>query len=282
LYFSLYEWYNPLYIGNDPHEYVDLVMLPQLYDLINSYEPDILWTDGAWDYPSSFWNSTQFLAWLFNNSTNKDIIVINDRWGSETPGKDGGFFTAEYSNDYWLDHKWEANCGIDVHSYGLNRMSLAQNYSSSEYLIQLLVRTVAFGGNLLLDIGPSADGSIPVVFQERLLDIGSWLQINGEAIYFTRTWSYQNDTSNVYYTQNANLGTVYAIFTVWPMNNILQLEKPITNSNTNVELLGYGEVNFKTNNKGGISVGLPEMTIEQLPCLYSWTLKFTGLKNMKN
>jgi alpha-L-fucosidase len=92
-------------------------------------------------------------------------------------GVHGGFYTAEYSAQYWTDRKWEENSGIlfdkiylflgiDIFSYGLNRMTTADSYLTVNYLIGLLVRTVSFGGNLLLDVGPASDGTIPVVMQE--------------------------------------------------------------------------------------------------------------------
>ena len=56
-------------------------------------------------------------------------------------------------------------------------------------------------GNLLMNIGPTADGVIRPIFEERLRDVGSWLEVNGEAIFRTRPWTLQNDTltSNVWY-----------------------------------------------------------------------------------
>lgn len=57
---------------------------------------------------------------------------------------------------------------------------------------------ISCGGNMLLNVGPTADGRIVAIFQERLLQIGSWLDINGEAIYSTRPWRVQNDTARIW------------------------------------------------------------------------------------
>lgn len=62
---------------------------------------------------------------------------------------------------------------------------------------QDLVYTVALGGNYLLNVGPTADGVIAPVFEERLRGIGAWLQINGEAIYATSTWRVQTENATV-------------------------------------------------------------------------------------
>src|SRR5699024_10696118 len=79
-------------------------------------------------------------------------------------------------------HPWEESRGIDG-SYGFNRAEGAEDYASAEELVGLLVRTVAGGGNFLLNVGPTADGRIAPLQQERLLQIGAWLETNGEAIY---------------------------------------------------------------------------------------------------
>ena len=95
-YYSLYEWFNPLYTA-DFAKYVDEHMIPQMKDLVSRYQPDILWTDGEWDHTSDEWKSKEFLCWLFNESAVKNQVVVNDRWGKETRSKHGGIYTTEYN-----------------------------------------------------------------------------------------------------------------------------------------------------------------------------------------
>jgi len=188
LYYSLYEWYHPLY-KSDINRFVDEHFHPQFKDLVSTYTPDIIWTDGEWEQSSKVWKSPELLAWWFNNAPNKKDLVINDRWGNDSRHKHGGFFTTEYGSGMNDDsHPWEENRGMG-HSYGFNRAESIEDYRSSQELILMLIDLVSRGGNLCLDIGPAADGSIPVIMQERLMQIGDWLEINGEAIYGTRMWS---------------------------------------------------------------------------------------------
>jgi alpha-L-fucosidase len=187
VYYSLYEWYNPLWLSDKPR-YVREHMTPQFKDLVTRYKPSIIFSDGEWELPSADWHSPELLAWLFNESPVKDEVVINDRWGKDSRHKHGGYWTTEYTPGMsGMEHPWEESRGMGF-SYGYNRAERLEHYHSGRELVIMLVDLVSRGGNLLLDIGPAADGTIPVVMEDRLIQIGSWLKVNGDAIYGTRPW----------------------------------------------------------------------------------------------
>ena len=187
LYYSLYEWYHPLW-KTDKTRFVDEHMLPQIKDLVESYKPDILWPDGEWELTDEQWRSKEFLSWLYNESSVKNTIIINDRWGKGIRKNHGGYFTTEYESEVPKFQKpWEECRGMGF-SFGYNQNEDAWDYNSPKALVLMLVNIVSTGGNLLLDIGPDARGKIPPIMQERLLQMGGWLKTNGEAIYNTKTW----------------------------------------------------------------------------------------------
>ncbi len=273
-YYSLYEWYNPLY-HNDFEKYVDDHMIPQMKDLVSRYEPDILWTDGEWEHSSKEWKSTEFLAWLYNESAVKGRICINDRWGKETRGKMGGYFTTEYDMVHEnkgvgeVDRPWEECRGIGT-SFGYNQMEDLGNYMSSDALIDLLIEKVAGGGNLLLDIGPTADGRIPVIQQQRLLDIGAWLDINGEAIYETQKWegAENNKQDNIFFTKKGN--DLYVHCTEFPGKPIVIIGIRKTG---NISLLGFeGKVKAKKSGKK-LTISIPNITPINNPSEFAWVFK---------
>jgi alpha-L-fucosidase len=186
-YYSLYEWYNPLYLSDKPR-YVREHMMPQFKDLVTHYQPAIIFSDGEWEMTSAEWHSPELLAWLYNESPVKNDVVVDDRWGKDTRHKHGGYWTTEYTPGLsGMDHPWEESRGMGF-SYGYNRAERLEDYHTGRELVILLTDLVSRGGNLLLDIGPAADGTIPVIMEERLLQIGDWLKVNGEAIYGTKPW----------------------------------------------------------------------------------------------
>jgi len=241
-YYSLYEWFNPLYHA-DVDRYVADHMIPQMKDLVLRYEPDLFWTDGEWDFPSDRWRATEFLSWLFNDSPVRDRVAVNDRWGKETRGVHGGFFTTEYGLVHdkaaaaeTLPHPWEECRGIG-NSFGYNRAETLKDYSDPTRLIHLLIDCVSRGGNLLLDIGPTADGRIPVIMEERLLQMGEWLEVNGDAIYGTRPWKVSSDPGGIRYTAKGD--TVYAICLNRPESRIV-LNAPRPTKQTSAILQATG------------------------------------------
>jgi alpha-L-fucosidase len=279
-YYSLYEWFNPLYTPQTLDSYVDSHMIPQMKELVTNYKPDILWGDGQWGYSSDKWKMPQFMSWLYNESPVKDQVVINDRWGKDTWGKHGGFYSVEYGN---LNNKnadlnsiekpWEECRGVGF-SFGYNRNENLKDYSTSEQLVEDLIKKVSSGGNLLLNVGPTSDGRIPVIMQQRLADIGAWLDVNGEGIYGTRKWANApkvTPETKQYFTQKGN--DLYLITTEFPSGSlqVAGIKKPVS-----VSLLG-SNVKIKSSFKGSIlTIAPPAITPGTNPCQYAWVIKLTG------
>ncbi len=278
-YFSLYEWFNPLY-HEDVDRYVDQHMLPQMKDLVTRYEPDIFWPDGEWDYPSETWRSTEFLAWLYNESPVRESVVVNDRWGSETRSMHGDFYTTEYDlvhdreiTGEVIQHPWEETRGIGG-SFGYNRNENLDDYETSEFLIHYLIDKVARGGNLLLNVGPTADGRIPVIQQQRLRDIGDWLRINGEGIYGTRVWENAPEIgkeTSVFFTSKEN--DLYLISTSWEENTIMVGG---VNNPRAVTMLGYdGSIDYSFSGNR-LVITPPALDPASNPSPYAWVYKISG------
>lgn len=270
LYHSLFEWYNPLYLNDAKEnrtEFVDYKTLPELYEIVNAYHPDVIWSDGDWGRSPDYWRSTDFLAWLYNESPVKDTVVTNDRWGIGTMCKHGGFLTCSdhYNPGVLQTRKWENAFTIDKNSWGLRREAVLADYHTINDIISELVRTVSCGGNVLINIGPAHDGTIRAVFEERLTQLGDWLAVNGEAIYDSSPWSVQNDSiaSGVWYTQRG--GSVYAITLSWPEDGELKLGS--APEATDCQLLGFGSV--KCDNGAVKFPGLAGVSSR-----WAWVVKF--------
>ncbi|KAL3877688.1 hypothetical protein ACJMK2_035355 [Sinanodonta woodiana] len=290
LYHSLFEFFHPLFLQDKANNYatqdfVRIKTLPELYELVNWYKPDVIWSDGDWMVQDTYWNSTQFLAWLYNDSPVKDTVVTNDRWGNTTTCLHGGFFTCtdRYTPKVLVKHKFENANTMDKSYWAFRRDITLSDVHTMDELTEMLITTVSCGGNLLLNVGPTKDGRIVPIFEERLRQMGQWLGVNGEAIYETKPWRYQNDTynPNVWYTskKSANGTAVYALLLEWPDSDLL-LQSPVTTSYTKVTLLGYnGDLKWKTKSPTGMAILIPTIPFNKMPCEWAWTFKLENLMN---
>lgn len=158
------------------YEYADYAY-NQMLELIDRYHPSVLWNDLGWPKRGEE-NLPALLSHYYNSVADG---VINDRWN----GLVKDFACREYkSGEVTRGEKWEKCRGMG-HSFGYNTNEDEACLLSEAELIGLLVSTVAGGGNLLINVGPMADGTIPPEQARRLRTLGDWLRINGEAIYGT-------------------------------------------------------------------------------------------------
>ena len=261
--------------GIDEKLYVTELLLPQLKELIEKYQPDLLFSDGGeWDADETFYQTKEFLAWLYNESPVKETILVNDRFAKGMPGQHGDYFSSEYKDmpQGLKSHPWEESRGIGK-SYGLNRAEKLTDYSTTKQLIEELIDIVSRGGNLLLNIGPAADGTIPLLMQERLLDIGHWLAINGEAIYGTRKHPNPitvQSNPQVFFT--AKLPVHYVLFTQW--NNTIELQWAHEKKPTSIFILGLTQsLRFEVTIDQQLHIELPLLSPDSYPSTYAWALK---------
>lgn len=257
------------------NEYVDKHLIPQLKELVVNYEPSLIFSDGGeWDGSAEYWKTKEFLAWLYNDSSVKKEVVVNDRFAKNMPGNHGDYFSSEYKDMKGADinHPWEESRGIGG-SYGFNRAENIDDYNSSQELILELIDIVSRGGNLLLNVGPTADGRIPVIMQERLIDIGLWLDVNGEAIYKTRKTTVDRQkrkNRHVYFTSKNK--ELFCIFTKWSDN--IEIDLLEGENIKNISMLGFdGILKWKLDKSNRLVILIPKLTINEIPCLYAWTIK---------
>ncbi|MCX7047499.1 MAG: alpha-L-fucosidase [Candidatus Sumerlaeota bacterium] len=305
-YYSYYEWFNPLWLTDKP-AYVEKHMIPQFKDVVTRYKPALLFLDGEWDMPPDNWKSRDLLAWLYNEAPGREDLIVNDRLGKGARHKHGGYYTTEYGAGLPnADHPWEESRGM-AFSYGYNRAETEKDYKTVREFVLMLADTVSRGGNLLLDIGPDADGTIPKPMQDRLRGIGRWLQTNGEAIYGTRTfartcqWSagaapeqkygefkVKYDLMNsigfeprdgkavksAFLTTKGNV--IYAILPSWPPKGQLKLTGLASAPGAGVSLLGSDAAAKYAAQGDDIAITLPEKAPEGLTDVDVYTLKLTG------
>lgn len=182
---------------------------------------------------------------------------------------------------------------LDRKSWGYRRNMELSDIVTIQELIATLAETVSCGGNLLVNIGPTQDGIIPPIFEERLRQMGLWMKVNSESIYGSKPWRYQNDstTAGVWYT-TLTISTTTAVYAIVPMSQIknvtrLYLGSPVVKDTSQafMFLLGYEQqVPYTVSSPdGGIYIdvtSLPNRYLTDTPFSWAWVIRMLGLDNV--
>ena len=111
--------------------------------------------------------------------------MVNDRWGAPV----NGVLTREYEDlDTVQENVFEATRGLGL-SFGHNRDESEEHALDAPALVRLLADVVSKNGNLLINVGPQVDGTVPPLQRRALEGLGAWLARHGQAIYGTRPWT---------------------------------------------------------------------------------------------
>lgn len=190
LYFSLPDWSHPNYdvntrtktrykLSDDSTRWNKFIHYyqSQLNELSLAYQPDLIWFDGDWEHTSDEWNAQQTLQNLKNYNPN---IIINSRLNHhgdyETPEQ--GVPVVAPSFNYW------ELCYTMNDSWGYQPFDV--NYKTPNMIVRTLADVMSMGGNLLIDIGPKEDGTIPNEQKKILENLGRWTKKHSQAVYGTR------------------------------------------------------------------------------------------------
>jgi alpha-L-fucosidase len=186
-YFSLLDWSHPDYPGflkdstrykikDQPERWnkFKTFLNGQLNELSKNYQPDLYWFDGDWEHSADEWNAAAIRSSLLQDNPN---TIINGRlqgYGDyETPEQNFPVTRPAF--------KWWELCMTTNNNWGYQQKDTA--WKTPYEVISIFVDAVANGGNLLLDIGPKADGTIPKEQVQILTELGKWNQRNGDAIF---------------------------------------------------------------------------------------------------
>ncbi len=195
LYYSQLDWRLPAYWEGPEHDPEGWQMFRdyvhgQVRELLTNYgKIDVMWFDGTWPHSAKDWGSLELVQMMRSLQPH---ILINNRLGttddeqSQGPAppniskKLGDFGTPEHAITPEPGRLWES---CQVSNWRLWGYTIGERWRPADLLLDMLVDSSSKGGNLLLNVGPDAEGRLPEQFKERMQSIGEWMDVHGEAIY---------------------------------------------------------------------------------------------------
>lgn len=262
--------------------------LTHTYELVDKYQPKLIWFDWSVNNPVLMPYFNKFMAYYYNSALDwGENVVVNTKQGYPTDvqvwdverGKSGKM----------MQFPWQTDTSVGKRSWSYID---GEENKTPEQIVHDLIDIVSKNGNLLLNIGPRADGTITDEQKEVLLSIGKWLEVNGEAIYGTRCWkkfgegdteptkgSFSDNAATAYTAQDIRFTTkgndFYAIVLNWGNDGVLvkSLNKEAINDAKilGINLLGSDEkINWEQTDEG-LKIAFPE----KKPCDYAYSFKIS-------
>jgi alpha-L-fucosidase len=265
--------------------------LARTVELVERYRPQVLWFDWWIEQPAFEPYRQKFAAYYYNQASRWNRgVVINYKLGA-FPEKAAVLDVERGQLDAIRPTTWQTDTSVSKKSWGY-----VQNdeFKTAGSIVGDLADIVSKNGTLLLNVGPRADGTIPQEAQKILLDIGRWLEVNGEAVYGSRPWrvfgegptqvvagSFKDTERAAFTSQDfrftAKGNVLYVIALAWPRDGRLVVRSLAEGSPhggqaiRNVTLLGSNATLRWSRNADGLVVELPG----QPPCDYAYVLKIS-------
>lgn len=264
-------------------------------EIVDKYEPDLIWFDWWMASVPFHEHVKQFTSYYYNKGVNwEQMPALNYKdlgdFRSFAPGSAVLDIERGQMSDIY-EYFWQTDTSVSKTSWGY---VTNHSYRDANSLVDDLIDIVSKNGSMLLNIGPKPDGTIPQAEIDLLSEIGSWLSLNGEAIYATRPWikfgegstkvidgKNSNDaekhrkdfnSSDVRFTQNGDV--LYATLMAWPGDSQQVTIRSINaqafpDKITKVGLLGHSEEIVFEQTETGLVVTLPDSS----PSPYAQVLK---------
>ncbi|MCD6543888.1 MAG: alpha-L-fucosidase [Flavobacteriaceae bacterium] len=298
LYYSIIDWHHPeaqainypnynnwenLKINPKFSSYLENYMKPQLKELIENYDPEIIWFDGEWIPDFTHNQGLELYQYIRSLKPN---IIINNRVDKGRSGMQGmNKEDKKYAGDFGTPEQeilettstldWES-CMTMNDTWGYKKND--HNWKSTAVLVHNLIDVTAKGGNYLLNVGPTAEGLIPAPSVERLKQMGQWLKINGKAIYGTeKLQNNYKQGDKIRFTKEKGSPVYFAIVMEKPDKTIV-LKNLKPKKDSKIILFGYDNpLEWSFNKKEGLIIILPLNILQTWSKdTYAWTFKITS------